>query len=147
MGESQFSFQVRVYFEDTDAGGIVYYANYLKFCERCRTEWVRKLGFCQQEMLKRGTGFVVVDLQGRYHKSARLDDLLTVTCTPVLVRAAKLKLAQTVLNAGGELLFDFACTLAYVDFSSGRPMVLPQELTSYARAQEVTAPLSSAKEH
>lgn len=71
---------VRVYWEDTDAGGIVFYGNYLKFMERARTEWLRGLGFEQEGMRKAGEGmFIVADTQLRYLRPARLDDLLTVT--------------------------------------------------------------------
>jgi len=75
-----FHFPVRVYWEDTDAGGIVFYANYLKFFERARTEWLRHLGL-QQQQLKQDTGgmFVVIDTQLKYHKPAQLDDLLQVS--------------------------------------------------------------------
>ena len=77
---SVFEWPVRVYWEDTDAGGIVFYANYLKFFERARTEWLRHLGLGQQ-VLRDTTGgmFVVTDVQLKYHRSARLDDLLCVT--------------------------------------------------------------------
>ncbi len=77
---SVFEWPVRVYWEDTDAGGIVFYANYLKFFERARTEWLRHLGLGQQ-VLRDTTGgmFVVTDVQLKYHRAARLDDLLCVT--------------------------------------------------------------------
>ena len=75
-----FSLPVRVYWEDTDAGGVVFYANYLKFFERARTEWLRRLGL-NQHTLREQTGgmFVVSSAQIKYHQPARLDDLLTVT--------------------------------------------------------------------
>ena len=77
-----FEFPVRVYWEDTDAGGIVFYANYLKFFERARTEWLRHLGI-EQQALREATGgmFVVVETQLKYHKPAQLDDLLTVNAS------------------------------------------------------------------
>ena len=77
-----FEFHVRVYWEDTDAGGIVFYANYLKFFERARTEWLRHLGI-EQQALREATGgmFVVVETQLKYHKPAQLDDLLTVNAS------------------------------------------------------------------
>ncbi|MES2089596.1 MAG: tol-pal system-associated acyl-CoA thioesterase [Pseudomonadota bacterium] len=75
-----FQHPVRIYWEDTDAGGIVFYGNYLKFMERCRTEWLSRLGFAQERMRVAGEGmFVVGDTQLRYLKPARLDDVLTVT--------------------------------------------------------------------
>ena len=75
-----FTIPVRIYYEDTDAGGVVYYANYLKFLERCRTEWLRSLGYEQAELLREaGIAFVVRNVNLEYLKPARLDDLLTVS--------------------------------------------------------------------
>ena len=90
-----FSWPVRVYWEDTDAGGIVFYANYLKFFERARTEWLRSLGL-EQRHLKDTTGgmFVVSDTQVRYHRPARLDDELIVTARPTEVGRASLTIHQ-----------------------------------------------------
>lgn len=74
-----FTFPVRIYYEDTDAGGVVYYANYLKFFERCRTEWLRANGFWQAQLLRdSGIVFVVRNVNIDYLKPARLDDLVTV---------------------------------------------------------------------
>ena len=79
-GKTPFAWPVRVYWEDTDAGGIVYYANYLKFFERARTEWLRAKGIHQQALLEETGGmFVVSEAQVRYLKSARLDDELLLT--------------------------------------------------------------------
>ena len=75
-----FTIPVRIYYEDTDAGGVVYYANYLKFLERCRTEWLRSIGHGQAELLRDpGIAFVVRNVSLDYLKPARLDDLLTVS--------------------------------------------------------------------
>jgi acyl-CoA thioester hydrolase len=91
-----FSFDVRVYWEDTDAGGIVFYANYLKFFERARTEWLRHLGIGQQA-LRQATGgmFVVLDTQVKYHKPAVLDDLLCVTAGLAETGRASLVIQQS----------------------------------------------------
>lgn len=97
--------EVRVYYEDTDLAGIVYYANYLKFVERGRTEWVRSLGI-DQAALKREEGivFAVRRVEADYLKPARFDDLLTVTTELVEVGGARIVLDQAVLR-GGERLF------------------------------------------
>ena len=97
--------EVRVYYEDTDLAGIVYYANYLKFIERGRTEWVRSLGI-DQAALKREEGivFAVRRVEADYLKPARFDDLLTVTTELVEVGGARIVLDQAVLR-GGERLF------------------------------------------
>ena len=84
-----FRFPVRVYWEDTDAGGVVFYANYLKFFERARTEWLRSLGFSQESMRARdGVMFVVSETRVRYLRPARLDDALDVTVTVLARRQA-----------------------------------------------------------
>lgn len=90
-----FAWPVRIYWEDTDAGGIVFYANYLKFFERARTEWLRSLGLGQQR-LKDETGgmFVVTDAQIRYHRTARLDDELSITASVLKSGRASLVLHQ-----------------------------------------------------
>jgi acyl-CoA thioester hydrolase len=104
-----FSHPVRVYWEDTDAGGVVFYANYLKFFERARTEWLRALGFSQQQMLQRdGVMFVVADTQLHYRRAARLDDVLHVTVRLLDAGRASLRIAQQAwrddeLVADGEI--------------------------------------------
>lgn len=92
---SYFEFPVRVYWEDTDAGGIVFYANYLKFFERARTEWLRSLGL-EQQALRNATGglFVVTDAQLKYHRAAQLDDMLCVTTRVQDIGHASLTLQQ-----------------------------------------------------
>lgn len=88
---------IRVYWEDTDAGGIVFYGNYLKFMERARTEWLRTLGFSQEGMRRAGEGmFVVSETQLRYLRPARLDDLLTVTVTVAEVGRAAVVFQQAI---------------------------------------------------
>lgn len=93
--EDTFCWPVRVYWEDTDAGGIVFYANYLKFFERARTEWLRSLGV-QQQRLREETGgmFVVSGTELRYHRPARLDDLLQVTARVGELGRASMTLQQ-----------------------------------------------------
>ena len=90
-----FAFPIRVYWEDTDAGGIVFYANYLKFFERARTEWLRSLGV-EQRRLRENTGgvFVVGETNVRYHQAARLDDELLVTASIEEIGRASLIIAQ-----------------------------------------------------
>jgi acyl-CoA thioester hydrolase len=97
-----FSFPIRVYWEDTDAGGIVFYANYLKFFERARTEWLRSLGI-EQRQLRESTGgiFVVGETSVRYHRAARLDDELLVTARVEEMGRASLIIAQQAFLRGG----------------------------------------------
>ena len=98
-----FRHTLRVYWEDTDAGGVVFYANYLKFFERARTEWLRGLGF-GQERLRTDTGaiFVVADTSVRYVSPARLDDLLEVSVLPEEIGRASMRLVQQAWRGDGE---------------------------------------------
>jgi acyl-CoA thioester hydrolase len=97
LARAHFRHSVRIYWEDTDAGGIVFYGNYLKFMERARTEWLSSLGFGQEAMRQSGEGmFIVADTQLRYLKPARLDDRLTVTVSVCEVGRASIVFEQSV---------------------------------------------------
>ncbi|MCI6797610.1 MAG: YbgC/FadM family acyl-CoA thioesterase [Succinatimonas sp.] len=127
-----FSAKFRVYFEDTDAGGIVYYANYLKFCERARSEWLRQDNFSQQELLeKNACGFVVYEIHGRYLKSAKLDDELLVTVKPVQLKRLSLTMFQEVYNQRGQKLFELTVTLAYTDLKKGKPKAIDPQIRAF----------------
>jgi acyl-CoA thioester hydrolase len=89
-----FSLPVRVYYEDTDAGGIVYHANYLKFMERSRTEWLRNLGVEQQSLLEQSVGFVVKDLSMKNSKAAVFNDMLSISCEVVELKRASILFQQ-----------------------------------------------------
>ncbi len=119
---------IRVYWEDTDAGGIVFYANYLKFFERARTEWLRALGVHQQR-LRETTGaiFVVSDTAVKYHRSAKLDDLLDVTVHVAEAGRASMRLTQQALR-GGELLAEGDIRIGCVDAGTLRPRRIPNEI-------------------
>ena len=109
-----FSWPIRVYWEDTDAGGIVFYGNYLKFMERARTEWLRALGFDQEGMRRSGEGmFVVAETQLRYLRPARLDDLLTVTVAVNEVGRASVGFTQQVWR-GDVLLTEGRIRIGWV---------------------------------
>lgn len=118
---------VRVYYEDTDLAGIVYYANYLKFIERGRSEWVRARGI-DQTLLREEAGlvFAVRRVAADYLRPARFDDLLTVETRLVEARGARLVMAQRVLR-GDEVLFTATVTLACID-RSGRPARIPAQI-------------------
>ena len=124
-------FPVRVYYEDTDAGGIVYHANYLKFAERARTEMVRALGVSQQRLLaEEGTAFAVRGLSIEYLRPARLDDALEVVTELLTVGGASLALAQRIHRADdGTELVRMSVRLGYITLS-GRPARLPAALRS-----------------
>lgn len=118
------SLPVRVYYEDTDAGGIVYYANYLKFAERGRTELIRDLGIEHTKLkAERGIVFAVRHCTVDYRRSARLDDLLTVESRITAVGGASFDLAQDILR-DGVLLVALHVKIASLD-GGGRPARLP----------------------
>jgi acyl-CoA thioester hydrolase len=128
MSQGQaFSWPVRVYWEDTDAGGVVFYANYLKFFERARTEWLRSLGI-EQGALRQSTGgiFVVSDTAVRYHRPARLDDELLVTARVEESGRASLIIAQQAfLREGATLLCDGTIRIGWVEAQTLRPARIP----------------------
>ena len=120
-----FALPIRIYYEDTDAGGVVYYANYLRFCERARSEWLRSLGFGQQQMLEAGGPlFVVRNVRADYLAPARLDDDLTVVSTIHEVRNVSVLFFQRIFR-GGKLLFTAEVRIASVSPGTGRPVPWP----------------------
>ena len=116
---------IRVYYEDTDAGGVVFYANYLKFLERARTEWLRELGVEQSALVAReGRLFVVHALDMAYRKPARLDDFLTIRSRVTRVGRASIHFAQRA-ERDGELLAHGNIQVCCVDAVHLRPTALP----------------------
>ena len=124
-----FAHRCRVYYEDTDAGGIVYYVNYLKFMERARTERLRALGFSQSELVGENLLFVVHSTQARYLAPARLDDELEVTAHVVELNRASLRFMQQVRRASDNaLLCEGQFLVACVSADSLKPRGIPQAL-------------------
>ncbi len=120
-----FSWPVRIYYEDTDSGGVVYYANYLRFFERCRTEWMRSLGFGQAELAQRdGVLFVVASAQVDYRRPARLDDALQIDLR-VAERFASYIVFEQRAWRGADVLARARVKVACVDAGSLRPTRLP----------------------
>ena len=123
------SFAVRVYYEDTDLAGIVYYANYLRFIERGRSEWLRDLGVDQRQVkAQTGVVFAVRRVVAEYLAPALFDDLLEVTTRTRALTPARLVLAQEVLR-GGQTLFASEVTLVALN-AAGRPVRLPPALAA-----------------
>ena len=128
-----FRFPIRIYWEDTDAGGIVFYANYLKFFERARTEWLRSRGVGQQQLRELTGGmFVVSDAQLRYHRPARLDDELIVTAQLQETGRASLTIGQQALlkpeqmtDSRPVLLCEGTIRIGWVDATTMRPARMP----------------------
>lgn len=123
---NEFSHDVRVYYEDTDAGGIVYYVNYLKFMERARTEFLRQLGVSQQQMASdSGTLFVVHSLDASYLRPARLDDELRVTAKIASQKRASFDFEQTVCR-GDTVLCRAHVRIACVKGEQMKPCPVPK---------------------
>lgn len=130
VSPSVFEHPTRIYWEDTDAGGIVFYANYLKFFERARTEWLRALGFGQQVLRDESGGmFVVSETAVKYHSPARLDDTLVVTAELQSGGKASLTIAQRAyLRTAGQadrLLAEGTIRLGWVDSTTLKPGRIP----------------------
>ena len=128
---SPFRWGSRVYWEDTDGGGIVYYGNYLRFLERARTEWLRSLGFSQLKLAEEpGVLFAVVSLNIEYRRPAKLDDELVITCEPAIEGSASVRFAQRIFRGADELLVEASVRVACIDARTLRPKRLPGFLTN-----------------
>ncbi|MGI6408679.1 MAG: tol-pal system-associated acyl-CoA thioesterase [Gammaproteobacteria bacterium] len=129
MTTTEFSWPCRVYYEDTDAGGVVYYVNYLKYMERARTERLRALGYSQHELAAQNLLFVVHSAQARYHAPARLDDELQVSAQVEKLGKARLEFVQRVVRVNdGRLLCEGRFIIASVAADSFRPVAMPAAL-------------------
>jgi tol-pal system-associated acyl-CoA thioesterase len=131
----EFSHNMRVYIEDTDAGGIVYYVNYLKFMERARTEFMRSLGYGKDYIFSANLMFVVRDVAVTYMLPARLDDELQATANIARVRGAGIVFHQCV-RRGEEVLARGEVTVACVDQVEIKPRRLPPEMAARLRLME-----------
>ena len=131
----EFSWPVRVYYEDTDAGGVVYHANYLAFMERARTEWLRSLGFGQRELAEGlGVLFAVRSMELDFLKPARFDDELSVTATIHHLARASIDFRQEIHSASGETLCRGRIRVACIDAERFRPCAIPQPIRNAAEA-------------
>ena len=126
----KFELLQRVYWEDTDAGGVVYYANYLKFMERCRTEWLRSLGIDQHRLrLDRGLQFAVVSVAVDFLLPAVLNDEIIVTAELERLSGATISFKQTILRGGAQLI-DASTRVACLDSGTLKPRAIPTDLFS-----------------
>lgn len=126
---SAFHWSARVYYEDTDSGGVVYYANYLRFLERARTEWLRAQGHSQIALAADpGVLFAVAEVNIRYRRPARLDDLLVISCQPAPEGAATVVFNQEIRRGSpnGDLLAEAVVRVACVAAGDFRPRRLPR---------------------
>jgi len=127
---SVFVFPARVYYEDTDASGVVYHANYLRWFERARTEWLRALGLGQEQLMRQlAVAFTVANIEIDFRAPARLDDALEVHTAVPLMRRASIVFEQTLYRAGeSQLLARAKVRVGCVSSTDFRPMPLPEAL-------------------
>jgi acyl-CoA thioester hydrolase len=125
FGIMQYKHAIRVYYEDTDAGGIVYYANYLKFFERARTEWLRNLGIEQDKLLERSVGFVVKRVEMDNHAPARFNQLLCIESEIVELKRVSLVFKQKIISPSDQCLVSAIIKVACVNLSKMKPQAIP----------------------
>ena len=129
MVNSDFSWPVRIYYEDTDAGGIVYNANYLKFLERARTEWLRQLGIEQDQLLQLGVAFVVRHIDIEFRNAARFNQRLTVSCLVAQQKRASLIFSQEIADETGRTIVTAKVTIACVNITAMKPIAIPDHVS------------------
>lgn len=120
--ENKFSLPVRIYYEDTDAGGVVYNANYIKFLERARTEWLRFHGVEQRALLEEGYGCVVANIDITFKRAAKLDDELFVSCDLIELKIASAVFDQRITDKEGNEFIAAKVKIASVDLKRMRPV-------------------------
>lgn len=123
-----FKWPVTIYYEDTDVGGVVYHANYLKFFERARTEYLRKIGLNQQQLFSQNMSFVVRSLNIDFLRGAKLDDQLMVHTVVQNIRRASIEFSQELVNNNNEVLCKALVNVACVDPTKMKPIALPEQL-------------------
>lgn len=129
MSDTVFIFPVRVYYEDTDAGGIVYYANYLKFFERARTEWLRALGIEQDLLLSKNIAFVVAQVLMDNKKPAKFNELLTVHSQISTLKQASMVFEQKIYNSAEQLVCSAEIKVACISLQQMKAWAIPAEVT------------------
>ena len=125
MSDNRFSWPVRVYYEDTDSGGVVYHSNYLNFMERTRTEWLRSLGY-EQTSIKAELGVIIVvhSLSINFKKPAKFNDMLVVNCELFKLGRSSIEMAQNITCNGAELI-QAHIKVAFVDALTLKPVAIP----------------------
>ena len=120
--------EYRVYYEDTDAQGVVYYANYLKFFERARTEYLRSLGYEQKNLMEKGIIFVVRKVIVQYLLPANLDELIKIESKLVGVKKVSFDFLQTIYNSDSEKICEAQVFCGSINIKSKKPMLVPEKL-------------------
>ncbi len=129
MINSEFSWPVRIYYEDTDAGGIVYNANYLKFLERARTEWLRQLGIEQDQLLQHNVAFVVRHIDIEFRNAARFNQLLAVSCRVAQLKRASMVFSQVIADETGRVIVTANVTIACINLAAMKPIAIPEDVS------------------
>ena len=127
MPQKEFIWPIRVYYEDTDAGGVVFYANYLKFMERARTEWLRSLGYEQDDLMAKGVIFAVRHVDVDYLRPARFNDSLNVVSRITRLARASITFEQTVSKTP-QIITRASIKVACLDAVSFRPIAIPTDM-------------------
>lgn len=125
-----FEWPVTVYYEDTDAGGVVYHSNYLKYFERARTELLRSIGVSQQVLLAQNIGFVVRHMDIDFIQGAKLDDHLTVSSTISQLKRASMTFCQELVNPDGKILCKTLVKVACINSKLMKPQAIPSSITA-----------------
>ena len=133
---SSFHWPVVVYYEDTDAGGVVYHSNYLKYFERARTELLRSVGVSQQNLLEQNIGFVVRHMDIDFLQGAKLDDHLTVTTHISELKRASLTFCQEIVNLNGQILCKASVKVACVNSQKMKPQAIPSSIIAELNQSE-----------
>lgn len=128
--ERAFEWPITIYYEDTDVGGVVYHANYMKFFERARTELFRSIGVSLNELMTQKVSFVVRHMDVDYLKGARLDDQLIVKTWPETVRRASIEFCQVLVNSQGQTLCKALIKVACVHPDTLKPIKIPENIMS-----------------
>lgn len=123
-----FKLPIRIYYEDTDAGGIVYHANYLKFCERGRTEYLRHLGIEQVEYLKQNIAFVVKSMEIDFKVAAKFNDEIVVVTQIKQIKRASVEFIQTIINNKEQSVFTAEVQVACIDLTKMKPKAIPSDI-------------------
>jgi len=126
--QNEFHWAVRVYYEDTDAGGVVYHANYLRFMERARTEWLREQGYEQDVLREQGLIFAVRSATLEFIRPARFNDLLDVSVSIRKIRGASVDIKQTIIDQSGASICEGDVRIACVDSVTLRPRPIPKNM-------------------
>ncbi|MDD1795352.1 tol-pal system-associated acyl-CoA thioesterase [Enterovibrio sp. ZSDZ42] len=125
-----FSWPIRVYYEDTDTGGLVYHANYIKYFERARTELLRSIGVNQQTLFEENTAFVVRHMDMDFFKGATLDEALTVQTMVSELRRVSMTFCQDLVNSNGDVLCRATVKVACIDSEKKKPKSIPTSIQS-----------------